>query len=459
MKKLVILSAAFAAMVSCQKETPDMIPAQNDGIIRFEMAMPQTKAGATVFDKGDQVGVFAVEYESEDAPELQIAGNFLNNEKLTFDGSEWSASNTLYWSDKPCDFYAVYPYQQISFINDHRFEIASDQNKTQWKNELVPEDPDYFQDGKKHGKGIKIDNLIWAPVCSSTPLSHYYAETSGCPEGWRLPTMDEYRSLYANKSEFDSGYYFSGSQPYSEDVPRVWFAARGREYWGEDADDAVHQYYGTKGYYWTSQSVGAYGARAMVFDSVSARYEDLNAFEYLCYVRCVTDAAGTQQYRAVNGYEASDLLWAKAEKVSHDDGNVKLNFKHVMSKCVVTVSKGEEFEGEIPDDIVCHIYNTVTTANFDIAAGSVEKDAMGERKTITMKKINNKRFEAIVVPQHIENRTPLIEVTMGGIAYLLEYSITFKPGYTHTINLILNTSPDQEKIEISIDAGVDPLNN
>jgi hypothetical protein len=63
------------------------------------------------------------------------------------------------------------------------------------------------------------------------------------------------------------------------------------------------------------------------------------------------------------------------------------------------------------------------------------------------------------VPQNIEIRTPLIEVTMGGIAYLLEYSLSFKPGYVHTLNLILNTSPDQEKIEISIDAGVDPMNN
>ena len=54
--------------------------------------------------------------------------------------------------------------------------------------------------------------------------------------------------------------------------------------------------------------------------------------------------------------------------------------------------------------------------------------------------------------------TPLIEVTMGGIAYLLEYSLSFKPGYAHTINLILNTSPDQEKIEISIDAGTGEWN-
>jgi hypothetical protein len=41
---------------------------------------------------------------------------------------------------------------------------------------------------------------------------------------------------------------------------------------------------------------------------------------------------------------------------------------------------------------------------------------------------------------------------MGGIAYLMEYSLSFKPGYQHTINLTVNTSPDQEKFEISIDA-------
>ena len=44
---------------------------------------------------------------------------------------------------------------------------------------------------------------------------------------------------------------------------------------------------------------------------------------------------------------------------------------------------------------------------------------------------------------------------MGGIAYLLEYSLSFRPGYHHTIDLTLNTSPDQEKIEIGIDAGID----
>lgn len=92
---------------------------------------------------------------------------------------------------------------------------------------------------------------------------------------------------------------------------------------------------------------------------------------------------------------------------------MNLQFKHMMSKCVVRVVKGESFEGDIPNDIVSHIYNTSTSCTVDCVAGSVEKDAFGAKNTITMKKITNNLFEAVIVPQNIENRTPLIELTNG----------------------------------------------
>jgi len=47
---------------------------------------------------------------------------------------------------------------------------------------------------------------------------------------------------------------------------------------------------------------------------------------------------------------------------------------------------------------------------------------------------------------------------MDGIAYLLESSVSFKPGYINTFNVTVNTSPTQEKIEISIDASIDDWN-
>ena len=296
MKKYISIVAVMAALISCQKESGDHAITSDNNEIQFDLSVPSTKVTATAFEAGDQVAIYAVEYNGSEAQELQIAGNFLNNERITYDGISWQSSRKLYWSSKSCDFYALYPYQDLISVDEHYLNIVPDQN----------------------------------------------------------------------------------------------------------------------------------------MDSIEG---------------------------ALGGYEASDFMWAKATDVCHEDGKVDLSFKHLMSKCVVTITKGEKFEGEIPDDIVAHIYNTTTSAVLDFAAGSLQKDPQGARKTITMKKISNQRFEAIVVPQYIERRTPLIEVTMGGIAYLLEYSLSFKPGYVHTIDIIVNTSPDQEKIEISVNAGTEDWRN
>jgi len=154
------------------------------------------------------------------------------------------------------------------------------------------------------------------------------------------------------------------------------------------------------------------------------------------------------------GYEASDLLYASATNVSQSVAGVRLDFNHMMSKVIVKLVKGSKFDGNIPDNVVAHIYNTTTSCNVDWTKGSVEKDAFGSKNTITMKKISNDHFEAVLVPQNIERSTPLVELTMSGIAYLLETSLSFLPGYVHTITVTLNTSPDQEQIEISIDPSI-----
>lgn len=280
-KHILLFIPVLLAVLSCSKE--NTYTAGDPQEIRFQMEMDVTKATATAFEAGDAVSLWAVEqYGAEQIP-LQIGGNYFNNEKLTYDGTKWSAAQSLYWSTSPCDFYALYPYVTgLTSVDEQPFPIAQDQN-----------------DG---------------------------------------------------------------------------------------------------------------------------------------------------------GYEASDLLWASAQGISRSTEGVRLTFRHLLSKCVVKIVKGDKFEGEIPDDIVVHIYNTTTSGKLDISQGSVTKDGFGAKKTITARKHSNTLFDAVLIPQNIEKRTPLIEVTMGGIAYLLEYSLSLRPGYCHTITLTVNTSPDQEMIEISIDA-------
>lgn len=292
--KKIIFAMSILVLAACSKQQTPVALISDE--IQFNISMPSsvaakavTKATATGFESGDAISLYAVEYNDEQAMPLQIGGNFLNNEKLTYNGSAWTGTRTLYWGEKACDFYGFYPYQQgIGSVEEYPFSVAAN------------------QDGE--------------------------------------------------------------------------------------------------------------------------------------------------------GYEASDLLYAKAENVAKTAGSVNLAFKHMMSKCIVKVEKGPKFEGKIPDDIVAHIYNTNVDCTVDWTKGSVEKNAFGAKKTITMKKLSNELFEAVLVPQNLEKRTPLIELTMGGIAYLLEYSLSFRPGYVHTVTVTLNTSPDQEMIEINIDPEVDSWN-
>ena len=282
----IFITLMLAAM-SCSKVREGK--SDNPDAISFRISYPQTKASATAFEKGDAISLYAVEqYGSEPIP-LQVGGNYINDEKLSYDGSSWKTDQPLYWAENPCDFYGIYPYiPTISSVEAYPFAVAIDQN-------------------------------------------------------------------------------------------------------GE-------------------------------------------------------------------GYEASDLLFAYAPSATRTKGPVNLQFKHILSKLVVILKKGDKFEGDIPDDIVAHIYNTVNTCTVDFTHGSVEKSLMGERKTILMRKISNERFEAILVPQNLERKTPLVELTMGGIAYLLDYSLSFHAGYAHTVTITLNTSPDQEMFEINIDVDNDGWN-
>ena len=287
MKKYIALVLVATVAMGCNNDEVEFNPNE----IEVVASMP-TRATLSSFEVGDKMSLYAVEYDGEIVPEVQTAGNYLNNEPMTYDGIKWSSGHALYWSEKPCDFYGFYPYQPTTAMCNVLFNIKTDQT-----------------------------NL--------------------------------------------------GSE------------------------------------------------------------------------------------KELGGYEASDIMWAKAEKCSKSGGAVKLQFQHMMSRVVVDIVRGPSYEGELPEDIDVHIYNTATTAKVDWRIGSLEAYKQNGHKTISMRQVDGDTFDAIVVPQFIERSTPLIEITMEGIAYLLNYSISFRPGYQHTITVTLNTSPDQEKIEIKIDGEID----
>ena len=125
-----------------------------------------------------------------------------------------------------------------------------------------------------------------------------------------------------------------------------------------------------------------------------------------------------------------------------------MTFAHKMSNVVVKLLKGENYTGEIPSTTEVYIHGTVTKASIDLSTGDVAKDDYAGTGTIRCRQLSATEYTAIVVPQNITSRRPLVEVVVDNVSYLMEGKISYKPGYRHTITVSLDKNPEKIKIEV-----------
>ncbi len=275
-------------MTGCGQEDTVQKETEPDNIMKFQIIHPSQqsksvlRATETAFETNDQIGLFVT---GQDEP-LQIAGNYVNNASLTYNGEAWIPAKPIYWNDGTYDVYAYYPhFSPILSVDETEFNVALDQSTTKTANTL-------------------------------------------------------------------------------------------------------------------------------------------------------------------GGYEASDFLWASTKKQTAGNAAVPLKFRHCMSKLIVRLIKGEDYEGDLAEDATVYIHNTVPSATIDLSVGVATKALYGTEASIKAKPAGDHRYTAILVPQRIDNRRPLIEVVMKGVSYLMESKFLFKPGIQHTISLTISKNPDQVKIEI-----------
>lgn len=108
---------------------------------------------------------------------------------------------------------------------------------------------------------------LWNSGTVDNPIKSYY---DPCPAGWRVPTLTEFNKLKSNHSGWISslsmlgycGYYFSGSKPYTSEVPRIFLPAAG----SLNYNKGVASGRGDGGNYWCSNTDGNY-SRHLEFDS------------------------------------------------------------------------------------------------------------------------------------------------------------------------------------------------
>lgn len=277
-KKIFLIAAMAAAVCACEKESNVSVYVPDAGEIQLDMLHPDQKTRVTDagFDADDKIGVYVTASDAE----LQLAGNQVNNEPFTYNGTSWTSARKVYWNKGSHNVYAYYPYSKsVNDVVDYSFRVQTDQSTAE-------------------------------------------------------------------------------------------------------------------------------------------------------------------------AYSQSDFLWAGVMNVAASATPVPMHFEHKMSKVVVKLVKGEKFEGDIPADAEVYIMSTVPQAVVDLSTGDAAKDNFASAESIKCRKIAPGEYSAIVVPQSLTSRRPLVEVIVGPVSYLMEAKISFRQGYKHTMTVTLNQNPDQIKIEI-----------
>ena len=277
LKKLSLAALLMFALCACNNDQPINAYIPDEGEIQLDVCYPgASRVSDAAFEAQDQIGVYVTQSEYL----LQLAGNVVNNEQFTFDGTAWIPQNKVYWNTGNHNIYAYYPYSQ--FVDD-------------------------------------VENFSFAVSTDQSVTENYYK---------------------------------------------------------------------------------------------------------------------------------SDFLWASALNVAATNNPVKLQFEHKFSKVVVKLVKGEQFEGEIPDNAEVYIHSTVAKAVVDLSTGDAAKDSYAGTETIRCRKVSTDEYAAIVVPQSLTSKRPLVEVIIGKVSYLMDGKVSFHQGYMHTLTVTLNQNPEQVKIEI-----------
>lgn len=162
-----------------------------------------------------------------------------------------------------------------------------------------------------------------------------------------------------------------------------------------------------------------------------------------------TDQSTERVGNTPGGYEASDLLCATLKGVEATESPVAMTFRHAMSRITIRIIKGEDFEGQLPTQAKVYVHSTVPHATIDLATGTATRDIYGREASIRARQRSKYVYEAIVVPQRITTRVPLVEVEIKGVSYMYEGNFNFKAGTDHLVNLVVNDTPEKLSINVS----------
>ena len=156
---------------------------------------------------------------------------------------------------------------------------------------------------------------------------------------------------------------------------------------------------------------------------------------------------------ALDGYGASDFLWALAENVAPTDQKIHLAFSHRLACANVVLVEGKGFdEGEwdsLSKGVL--VMNTSRTADIDLSTGEATVTGEPAREGIVMKS-NAEGFRAIVVPQSVDADVALFAITVDGLTYRFKLgeTCTYLAGKQSNFTITINKKSHSGEYELEL---------
>lgn len=121
---VIVLAAGVSSCTGESIDQPDNAPTGKTAMT-FTFSHPsESRATDTSFENGDAVGLYVAEADKM----LEITGNTVNNESLTYASGKWNSRRQIYWDKGQYNVYAYYPYKSlISSVTDLPFAVSTDQ--------------------------------------------------------------------------------------------------------------------------------------------------------------------------------------------------------------------------------------------------------------------------------------------------------------------------------------------
>lgn len=130
---VILIALLYACSGGAGSGDPEPTPEPTPEPVRKEIKMlfgVQDIARATdvTFEAGDKIGLYVVNYDGQQAGNLQNTGNHVNNMRFVYNSS-WTPDQAIYWKDDEtkADFYAYYPYSASANVSGYIFNVKADQ--------------------------------------------------------------------------------------------------------------------------------------------------------------------------------------------------------------------------------------------------------------------------------------------------------------------------------------------